>query len=64
MVMALGAGDVGAKEDGHRVREVVQGHAGVAQQIASGTIVPHLAVCGEHVGNHLIPGTVGFDLSL
>ena len=64
MIVALGAGHIGAEEDCEGVRQIVQQHAGVAQQIAGGTIVPHLAIGRQHVVGDLVVGPVIGDLLL
>ena len=64
MVVALSAGDVGAKKDGKGIGEIVQSHTGVTQEVAGGAVAPELACGGEHGGDRFIVGPIFADLLL
>ena len=58
MVVALGATDLVAEEDLHRVADVVEEHAAVAEVVSDGGVLGGVAVGGEHFVNHVVPGFV------
>ena len=64
MVVALGAGHIGAQEGGHEVRDAVQGHLGVEEHETGGAVVAEATVRGDHLGDQLIPRSAGGEACL
>ena len=64
MVVALGAGHIGAQEGGHEVRDAVQGHLGIEEHETGGTVVAEATVRGDHLGDQLIPRSAGGEACL
>ena len=58
VVVALGATHVGTEESGQGVRQAVQRHARITQQISGRTVCRRAAIGGEHGENRLVPRTV------
>ena len=64
MVVALGAGHIGAQEGGHEVRDAVQGHLGIEEHETGGAVVAEATVRGDHLGDQLIPRSAGGEACL
>ena len=71
MVMALSAGDIGTEENSQCVRQIVERHTRITQEIPRSAIVgtvrflvPHFSCSRNHVRDHLIPWAVFGDLFL
>ena len=64
MIVALGAGHVGAEKGREQIGHAIERHLGVVEQEAGGAVVAELAIGGEHGADEGVPRAVGVELVL